>query len=337
MSNTTTPVTFSFVCPVYNEQDGLEAFYKRLKTVADALHEPYEILFVNDGSRDQSASIIEQLVAGDHHVRYVEFSRNFGHQWAVTAGYDYAAGKVVISLDSDGQHPPELIPDMIAKWREGYEIVCTVRQDTQGISPVRRAIGRMAYRVIRMATGADLTDQADFRLMDRLAVEALKSAREQARFVRGLVHWIGFKQYKMPYTAERRMAGRSSYSLRQLVGMSTAGVFNFSNRPLKLASWLGCVLLVAAAVYLPVSLVLWALGAAPPASLSVVVAVGALFGLQFMLMGLLGEYVGRIFDESKDRPLYIVRRTLGFQRGVLDSGESAPANKPEVRSFAVYT
>jgi len=304
--------TFSFIVPVHNEQEGLENFHGRLKAVADKLGEPYEIIFVNDGSQDATAQILRRLADADPRVRAVEFSRNFGHQVAVTAGYDFAVGKAVISLDSDCQHPPELIPDLVARWREGYEVVYTVRQDTHGISAVRRAIGRLTYAVIRWASGADLTDQADFRLVDRKAADALRELREHARFIRGLVRWIGFRQVSVPYTAERRAKGRSSYSLKQLAGMSMAGVFNFSVLPLRLVSTLGGVLAGAALAYAVLALVLWAFRIPPGGWWSLTMLVLGLSGVQFLFLGILGEYLGRIFEETKGRPLYVVRDKIGY-------------------------
>jgi len=333
--------TFSFVVPVYNEQDGLEHFYGRLKIAADELSEPYEILFVNDGSTDETGAVIRRLAEADPRVRAVEFSRNFGHQVAVTAGYDHAVGKAVVSLDGDCQHPPELIAEMVARWREGFEVVYTVRKDTMGISRLRRGIGRLTYAAIRLASGADLTDQADFRLLDRKVVEALCEHREQARFLRGLVHRVGFRQTALTYTAEPRAIGTSRYTLRQLAGMSTAGVFNFSHLPLRLAPAAGGLLIAAAILYAVVSLVLWPFGLAPGGWTHAAIAMMALFGLQFVLLGILGEYIGRTFDEAKARPLYIVRETVGFPAEPADADEPAadePAEEPEDRDdFVVFT
>jgi dolichol-phosphate mannosyltransferase len=340
MDSNRNELTFSFVCPVFNEQDGLETFYGRLKAVADKLGEAYEIVFVNDGSRDNSAVVLEGLVRRDDHVKVVEFSRNFGHQWAVTAGYDFAAGKCVISLDSDCQHPPEMIPELVARWREGYEVVYTVRKDTKGISPIRRALGRLMYRMIRKSSGLELTDQADFRLLDRRAVDAVRSMREQARFVRGLVNWVGFKQCSLPYTAERRVAGRSQYTVRQLMGMSTAGIFNFSTKPLRLAGWLGMLFMAAAVCYVPLAVAMWWLGRPLDGWMHLTCAMLAMMGLQFLVIGILGVYVGRIFEEAKDRPLYVVRRTMGFQHPGDDDrhdDEDEPRRGEKHPRFAVYT
>ena len=336
-------VTFSFIVPVYNEQDGLENFYARLTAVADELGEPYEIIFVNDGSADRTEAILDGLAEADPRVRVVEFSRNFGHQVAVTAGYDHAAGRAVISLDADCQHPPELIDQMVRRWREGFEIVYTVRADTEGISPIRRAVGRLAYRIIRKASGYDLTDQADFRLMDRRAVDALRTMREKARFVRGLVRWIGFRQVAMPYTAEQRAAGQSSYTLKQLVDMTTAGVFNFSTKPLKLAMRFGCVFIAAAVLYAVVSLVLWPMGISAGPWWHLAAGMVGLFGFQFVLLGFVGEYIGRIFDEAKGRPIYVVRRKLGFAAAgaatdrIDDDAAEEPATDDSEHNFSVFT
>jgi len=330
---------FSFVVPLHNEQDGLERFYARLTTSADELDQPYEIIFVNDGSTDRTAEILRSLADKDRRVRVVEFSRNFGHQVAVTAGYDHAAGQAVISLDGDCQHPPEMICDLVARWREGCEVVYTVRKDTAGISRLRRAIGRCVYRVIAAVSGAELTDQADFRLLDRKAVEALKAHREQARFVRGLVRHIGFRQAALPYVAEKRTAGRSSYTLRQLARMAGAGVFNFSLRPLRLAGVLGGVFLAVAAAFWIVCLLLWPFGVAAGGLTHLTMFIVAMFGLQFLLLGILGEYVGRTFDEAKGRPLYIVRQKIGFPDARGEKPHPPDEQEPQAqgRRFSVFT
>jgi dolichol-phosphate mannosyltransferase len=271
----------------------------------------------------------------------VEFSRNFGHQVAITAGYDFAKGKAVISLDSDCQHPPELIPELVARWREGFEVVCTIRKDTEGLSRFRRWIGHVIYRVIRLATGADLTDQADFRLLDRKVVQALRNHREHARFVRGLVHWVGFRRAAVPYKAERRAAGSPGYTLRQSVNMSTAGVFNYSLMPLRLAGVVGAALLGISAIYAILAVLLWPFGLAPAAAVSVALLFVAMFGVQFLLMGILGEYVGRIFEEAKARPLYILRETFGFdtedQAAKQAQGASDKEKKKTKDGWVVYT
>jgi len=332
----------SFVVPVHNEAEGLEAFYRRLIAAAEQLGETFEVVFVDDGSDDGSADILRRLAGEDKRVRVVELSRNFGHQLALTAGYDHATGEAVISLDADGQHPPELIGKLVDKWREGYEVVYTVRQSSPDVPAVRRWAGFVAYKLIRACSGVDLTDQADFRLLDRRAVDALCSAREQGRFLRGLVRWIGFKQAAVPYQAEPRRAGTSSYSLRQLLRMVGAGVFNFSLAPLRIMGVLGGLMLAAAAAYAVVSLIAWPFGyVAGPWWHVLAVALG-LFGVQFLFLGLLGEYIGRIFEQVKARPLYVVRRKVGFarprsrtrRRAELDDTE---AERSDAGAFSIYT
>jgi len=305
-------IKYSFVVPVYNEQEVIEKFHERLTAVADGLGENYEIVMVDDGSTDDTPDLLAKLAQMDRHVKVVEFSRNFGHQVAITAGYDFAEGQAVICLDADCQHPPELIPQLIEKWTEGYEVVYTVREDTSGISPIRRGLGRMVYRFIRLVSGSDLADQADFRLMDRCAVRALRTAREQARFVRGLVKWIGFRQIGVKYKADERAAGQSKYSLRQLARMAGAGIFNFSLGPLRLAGFLGAIMVAAALIYAILAPCLWAFGLSTGPWWTLSAAIVGIFGLQFVLIGVLGEYVGRTFEESKSRPLYVIRHKLGF-------------------------
>ncbi len=331
-------ITFSFIVPLYNEQDGLELFYDRLVATAEALNEPFEIIFVNDGSQDETAVILRRLCELDFRVRVVDFSRNFGHQIAVTAGYDFACGRAVISLDGDCQHPPEVIPELVARWREGFEVVYTVRRDTKGISRIRRGTGRIMYRFIRWSSGADLTDQADFRLLDHKVVEALRRTREHARLIRGLVRWLGFRQTSVSYVAQQRTHGKSSYSLKQLAGMSGAGFFNFSLRPLRIVPKVGGVLLTAAIVYAAASLALWPLGKTASPIVHLIMAIVGLFGLQFVFLGLIGEYVGRIFEEAKARPLYVVRETVGFPAETQEEAESgvSPA-RSEDNPVTIYT
>jgi len=329
-------LTFSFVVPVHDEQAGIEHFHSRLKATADGLGDSYEIIFVDDGSTDETGQVLRRLAATDQAVRVVELSRNFGHQLAITAGYDHAAGEAVVSLDGDCQHPPEVIPELVARWREGFEVVCTVRKDTEGISRIRRAVGRCVYRLIAAVTGADLTDQADFRLLDRKAVDAIKQHRESGRFLRGLVRTIGFRQTTLPYFAEKRSSGKSSYTLGQLSGMAGAGIFNYSLKPLRMVAVAGCVLLAAALGYFVVSLVLWKYGisAGPWAHLAMLIV--GLFGLQSLLLAIVGEYVGRNFHQSRQRPLYIIRDKVGFVEPTSTKKTAAePFDRPQ--RISVFT
>ncbi len=329
-------VMFSLVCPVFNEEEGLEHFYQRLKAVAEQFGERYEIVFINDGSSDRSPEILRTLAERDGSVKVVDFSRNFGHQAAVTAGYDYATGRAVITLDSDCQHPPELIPKLIEKWQGGAEVVYTVRQDTAGIGGLRRWVGRCVYRIISKTCGFDVVDQADFRLLDRKAVEAVRGLREQARFVRGLVRWIGFRQAAVPFTAERRHAGTSGYSVGQLARMGVAGLLNFSLMPIRAIGWVGAALLACGMLYVMI--------AAPLALLSrtefsgVAALLLLLTGVQLLALAAVGEYVGRIYEEAKGRPLYVVRHLQGFESAEELTKAEAPTPSAEASPrFSVMT
>lgn len=328
--------TLSLVVPVYNEQEGLEAFHRRLTDAVAPLGETYEVVYVNDGSADGTDGILQRLVQDDPHVRVVAFARNFGHQWAITAGYDYATGQAVVTLDGDGQHPPELIGQMVARWREGYEVVYTVREDIEGVSGLRKWAGTLAYRVIRWSSGMDLTDQADFRLMDRRAVDVLKAHRERARFVRGLVRQLGFRQTSIPYTAQRRMAGVSSYSLRQLKEMTASGVFNFSLKPLRIIGTVGAALMVLSGLWLMLALLAWAFGQTGWVPWNLAAFAAGLAGLVLVALGVVGEYVGRTFEETKSRPLYIVRDVTGFESPgkVAEPTQPAPPAPPADKSPA---
>ncbi|MDY7009789.1 MAG: glycosyltransferase family 2 protein [Planctomycetota bacterium] len=308
-----TSVTFSFVVPVYNEAESLPAFCAKLRSEADKLGQPYEIIFVDDGSTDESPEIIRSFHEDDDRVRYVSFSRNFGPQEAITAGYDYATGSAVISLDADGQHPPEVIAELAAKWRQGYEVVCTVKAHTKDVSLPRRLAVKCVYRLIRLLTGMDVTDQTDFRLLDRKAVDAVRRVRERSRFLRGLVRWVGFRQTQVRYEVADRLGGTPGYTLTKLARMGSAGLFNFSAAPLRLIGLVGVAMAALAFVYAVVALILWPVfGGAIIANL-VMLAIG-LTGMQLAAVGICGEYVGRIYDEAKGRPIYVVREAVGFEQ-----------------------
>jgi glycosyltransferase involved in cell wall biosynthesis len=334
-------VTFSFVVGVRDEADGLEHFYGRLKVVADELGEPYEIVFVDDGSTDESASVIAALAKMDDRVRAVGLSRGFGPEAAMAAGGDYAAGRAVIWLGADGRHPPELIPQLVARWREGFEVVVTVRRDEEEGSPIRRGIRRLAGGLIRLASGADLADQADFRLLDHKAVDALRAHRERVPLARGLVHRIGFRRATVGYHAAGRDAAEGGRTLRELAHVLAAGVFGFSSLPLRVAPVVGGLLLAGAMLYALVAVVLWPLGLAPGGWVSMTVAMAGLFGIQFILLGILGEYVGRTLEEARRRPPYIVRETIGFDEAAAVDAEEQPAEAVEGgeddSGYVVYT
>lgn len=332
-------VVFSIVAPVYNQQDRLEDFYGRLKLVADELGEPYEILFVNDGSTDETAAVIRGLAETDQSVKAVEFSRSFGRQAAFTAGYDLASGKAVISLDCGRGHRPEAIPDLVARWREGFEVVYTVRKPAESASGLRPWLGRLACRTIHRISGIDLANSTDFRLLDRKVIDALGGHRERTRLLAGLVRSVGFRQASVRYTPEPTAGGPDSASARESVDRAATALLSFSRLPLQLATAVGGVLIVFCVLYALIALLLWPFGAAPGGWASVTVAIVGLFGLQFLMLGILGEYVARIFDETRARPLYLLREKIGFAPDPDPAEEQADAADAEQDSddFVVYT
>ncbi len=293
----------------------------------DALHEPYELVFVNDGSKDGSGRILADLARSDSHVRVVDFARNFGHQIAITAGMDNAGGDAVVIIDADLQDPPEVIGDLVARWREGYEVVYAVRAKRQGETLFKLVTASLFYRLIRRITNVDIpVDTGDFRLMDRKVVNALKQIRERHRFVRGLVSWVGFRQVGVEYVRAERFAGETKYPIRKMLKFAFDGITSFSFLPLQVATYFGFL-----AAGLAFVVICWVLFQALVAHetvqgwSSLMVAVLFLGGVQLITIGIIGEYVGRIYDEVKGRPLYLVRDRLGFDEVGAESAAEAAA------------
>ncbi len=284
--------------------------------VMDGLGEPWELVLVNDGSRDDSAGVIGQLHAQDARVKGVSFSRNFGFQEAVTAGLNYAGGEAVILADADLQDPPEVIPQMVARWREGYDVVYGVRASRVGETWFKRFTAKAFYRIIHRITSVKIPlDTGDFRLMDRRVVRAILRMPERNRFLRGMVPWVGFRQVGVPYERQARFAGESKFkSVRQMLPFAVDAITSFSYFPLQLATYLGFSI---AAVSLVGILVVIGLRLFAPHELSgqatTLVAVLFLGGVQLISLGIIGEYLGRIYDEVKGRPLYLVDKTWGFE------------------------
>ncbi len=309
MNSTGRQVTLSVVLPVFNEQDTLPLTYRRLCEVLSTLDADCELLFIDDGSTDDTDAVLEALRRRDPRVRRVTLSRNFGHQAALLAGLEHARGQAVVTMDADLQHPPELIPQMVALWRQGWEIVQAVRRQPANESRLRRIGSRGFYRLLGALSRVQVTPGAsDFRLMDRVAVEALLACRERCRFHRGLVHWIGFRRTELPYDAAPRAAGRSKYSWRAIWRLAGDAIFAFSTWPLRLAGLAGVVVSLVATGYL--AFVLWArlfTDRTVPGWTSILAAVLVLGGVQLVVLWILGEYVGRLYEEAKQRPIYIVR------------------------------
>lgn len=303
----------SVVIPVYNESENLHLLYNRLCPVLEQCRTTSEILFVNDGSTDDSADIIRQLHIHNPQVKLLSFSRNFGHQIAITAGLDHCTGDAVIVMDGDLQHPPELIPQLLEQWRNGYNVVYTIRQGTADAGLSKRLTSRWFYRLLRALSGMPILEgSADFRLMDRQALRAFKRLREQNRFIRGLVPWIGFRQVGIPYVAAERHAGHSKYTALKMLRFALDGISSFSYIPLRLSFYIGLVVSLLGFLYTLYALITFAVGRAVPGWTSLLVVVLVLGGIQMIMLGIVGEYLGRIYTEVKHRPLYILREALGF-------------------------
>lgn len=302
-------ITFSIVVPVYNEVEILPELYRRVSGVMDDLGEPWELVIVDDGSSDGSTEGIRALAEKDKRVRPVIFARNFGHQIAITAGLDYSRGQAVVIMDADLQDPPEVIIDLVAKWREGYEVVYAVREEREGETRFKQLTAALFYRLINRITDVNIPlDAGDFRLLDRVVVDTLNRMRERHRFPRGMAAWVGFRQIGVHYKRAERYAGETKYPLRRMVRLALNAITGFSYYPLQLATYFGFICAGVSALAIPVIIVLRLVGnQAFFGQATTLIAVLFLGGVQLISIGILGEYVGRIYDEAKGRPLYIVR------------------------------
>ncbi|MHB8114099.1 MAG: glycosyltransferase family 2 protein [Bellilinea sp.] len=300
--------TFSIIAPIYNEECCLDELHRRISEVMDQTHEPWELVLVNDGSRDASPEIIRCLAASDKRIRPVMFARNFGHQIAVTAGLDYSRGQAVVIIDADLQDPPEVILEMIAKWREGAEVVFAVRAEREGESWFKKFTASLFYRIIYSITDVKIPlDSGDFRLMDRKVVNVMNSMREHHRFLRGMSDWVGFNQVGVTYNREARFGGETKYPFKKMFNLALNSITGFSYFPLQLATYVGFITAGLAILAIPVVAVLRAMQSqAFFGQASTLLAVLFLGGVQLISLGILGEYIGRIYDEVKGRPLYIV-------------------------------
>ena len=302
----------SFVVPVFNEEENIHEFHRRLTQVMAPLPYDYEILFIDDGSRDRTSLLIRELAEKDPHVQGYVFARNFGHQLALTCGLDQSTGDAVISMDGDLQHPPEMVPDLLKKWEEGCEIVQTVRKSTEDATWFKSITSRLYYKLINSMSEVRITPGgSDFRLMDRKAVDALNRFRERARFIRGMVNNLGFRYTTLEFVAPPRFAGHSKFSLRKMLRFALDGITAFSRVPLRLALYVGCIaglgsiLLIGHVIY-----VKYIVQDAVPGWTTLAAAEFFLGGVELIGIGIVGEYVGRIFDEVKQRPLYIIREHI---------------------------
>jgi dolichol-phosphate mannosyltransferase len=300
----------ALVVPVFNEENVVRLTYERIAEVMDSVDLDWNLTFVNDGSRDGTIAELESLYELDPRVSYVALSRNFGHQAALAAGLDHSHADVVITMDADLQHPPELIPSLLDAWREGYDIVHTRKLSTDGLSPTRAIATRLAYRLVRTVAAVNIIPQAsDYRLLDRDAVDALGRLPEQGRLYRGLAPWIGYRQAVVPFVADDRQAGSSQYGLRQLASLFARSFFDFSRAPLHVGLAVAGSAVAVCSLYLAYVLAAFLLGAATPSGfLSLMFAIGFLVSVNLFFLGIVGVYVARIYDEVRGRPTYIVSR-----------------------------
>ncbi len=319
----------SVVAPVYNEDALIEEFYGR---VCSALHGiRFELVLVDDGSRDSSGAILERLADSDPRVSVVYLSRNFGHQTALTAGLDHARGDAVVMLDSDLQDPPELIPRMLDHWLGGCDVVYAVRDQRTGESSFKLRTARWFYAIFDKLASVELQQNSgDFRLLDRRALDALGSMRERHRFLRGMTVWVGFTQAAVPYQRDARYAGETKYTLPKMVRFSLDAIFSFSHRPLQLATLLGFVISALAFLAIPAIIILRIVGSYLPGFSTLTIAVLLLGGIQLIAIGIMGEYVGRIYDEVKGRPLYIVRARRNLPMGAVRARRAAVSSEEPV-------
>ncbi|KUO72552.1 MAG: glycosyltransferase [Desulfosporosinus sp. BRH_c37] len=309
-------ICYSIVIPVYNEEVVIYQTYRRLKQVMDLTGEPYELIFVNDGSCDHTAAMIKNYRDQDEAVKLITFSRNFGHQIAISAGMDYALGAAVVVIDADLQDPPELILDMIAKWKEGFDVVYAKRTKRKGETFFKKLTARLFYRILSASTDLDIpTDTGDFRLLDRRVCEELKRLPEKNRYVRGLVSWVGFRQTAVEYERDERLAGETKYPLKKMIKLSMDGLTSFSYKPIKMATYAGFVIITSGLSYLVALLLFKVFYKSGIAGWNLVLAMQlVLTGILLTMMGILGEYIGRIYDEARDRPLYIVSECYGMMK-----------------------
>lgn len=307
---------YSVIVPVYNEELVINESYRRLTEVMKQTNETYELIFVNDGSKDRSPYILAKLCQDDRNVKFINFSRNFGHQPAITAGMDYAAGDAIIVIDSDLQDPPEVILEMIKEWKNGYDVLYGKRIERKGETFFKKSTAKIYYRILKNMTNVDIpVDTGDFRLIDRKVCDAMKSLGERNRYVRGLVSWVGFKQKAVEYVREERFAGETKYPFKKMVRFALDGITAFSYKPLKFATTIGFFISLCSFIYLVIIIMQKLFTTTTIEGWASTIAI-VLFsqGIVLMMLGIIGEYIGRIFDEIKGRPIYIVRETIGFEK-----------------------
>lgn len=327
----------SIVVPVFNESEVIDVFYQRCKSVFNFLESfNYEIIFVDDGSKDDSYAKMIRLADSDQNVKIIKFSRNFGHQIAITAGMDFASGDAVVIIDADLQDPPEVMKDFIMKWEEGYDVVYGVRETREGENRMKLLTASVFYRMLKAFTRIDIpVDTGDFRLLSKKAVSHLRELREHDRFVRGLVSWIGFKQTAVHYHRDKRYAGETKYPYRKMVKFALDGITSFSSVPLKLATILGYITSIFAFIYACTVFIQKALGITVQGWATIMVGMLFIGGVQLICLGIIGEYIARIFNQTKKRPMYIVDEMYSRAGKTNDSFSEYQIN--DGRKFSIKT
>ncbi|MDP4178233.1 MAG: glycosyltransferase family 2 protein [Bacillota bacterium] len=311
-------IVYSIVVPLFNEELVVEESYKRLKEIMDSTKEEYEIVFVNDGSRDKTKELTEEICKNDKNIKLVNFSRNFGHQAAISAGMETAAGDAVIVIDADLQDPPEVMLEMIRKWKEGYQVVYGKRAKREGESFFKKFTAKAFYRILKSMTSVDMpVDAGDFRLLDRKVCNALVALPEKNRYIRGLVSWLGFKQTYVEFVRHERFAGETKYPLKKMMKLALDGITSFSSKPLAFAGYFGELTFAAGMLSLIVVIIKNIISNTNILTLGFILAVNLImFGLLFCCLGIAGEYIGRIFDESKNRPLFIIDNIVTYKENI---------------------
>jgi len=315
----------SVVIPAYNEEEIIRQCYDALTDVMISTNYTYELLFVNDGSKDRTMSILDELARQDEHVRVINFARNFGHQAAVTAGINQSRGDSIIIIDADLQDPPEVIHEMLAKWEEGYEVVYGKRKKRKGETMFKLVSASMFYRFLQRMSDTHIPrDTGDFRLIDRKVAHVFNRMTERNKFIRGIISWIGFNQTFVEYDRNERAAGETKYPLRKMIAFASDGIFSFSSKPLKLITRLGLLTVVLAFCVLVYSLCakLFHLPEVERGWTSIMTAITLFSGVQMLSLGIMGEYIARIYDESKNRPQYIIRETIHYPHEELHAQET---------------
>ncbi len=317
-------IKYSVVVPLYNEELVIAETHKRLSAVMQGTNEEYEIIYVNDGSRDKTPELAKEIMQKDKNVCLINFSRNFGHQTAITAGMDNARGQAIVVIDADLQDPPEVILDMIAKWKEGFDVVYGRRSVREGETVFKKVTAKVFYRFLSSLTDIDIpTDTGDFRLIDRKVCDALKSVKEKNRYIRGLISWLGFKQTDVTYVRKERFAGTTKYPLKKMLKFAGDAITSFSYKPLKLAAYMGYAISIASFLYLIYVIIRKLTIGDFDSGWASIVAISLFFnGVVLIVLGIMGEYIGRIYDECKNRPLYVIAEKLGFDERIVSQNDT---------------